>query len=220
MDAGWNPECLGNSLKGKQLEPYPWLTPSFRQEGLRKLFHSLSAGYAVLYAVAGREWTLGVLGGGVVFGAVLETVRLRNGGFNQWLIGRFAGIHRDKEVHRPSGIFWTLLGCFLTALLVSERDIVIAAMLYLTVGDGLAGFVGRTWGRHRIGNKSVEGSLACFLGAWMVGALVLTPSVGRPEILLGAVLVTVLEALSIPPDDNLTLPLLSGLALHFFRGMT
>lgn len=53
----------------------------------------------------------------------------------------------------------------------------------------------------------------------MVGALVLTPSVGRPEILFGAILVMV-SALPIPPDDNLTLPLLSGLALHFFRGMT
>lgn len=210
---------MENPLRGKKRERAPWFTPSFRQEGLRKLFHSLSAGYAVLYGMAGREWTLGVLGGAVVIGAVLETLRLRNSVFNQWLIGRFAGIHREKEIHRPSGIFWTMLGCFLTALLVAERDIVIAAMLYLTVGDGLAGFVGRTWGRLRIGNKSVEGSLACFLGAWMVGALVLTPSVGRPEILFGAILVTVLEALPIPPDDNLTLPLLSGLALHFFRGM-
>lgn len=211
---------MENPLRGNHRERYPWFTPSFRQEGLRKLFHSLSAGYAILYALAGREWTLGVLGGAVVMGAILETVRLRNRAFNQWLIGRFAGIHREKELIRPSGIFWTMLGCFLTALLVAERDIVIAAMLYLTVGDGLAGFVGRTWGRLRIGNKSVEGSLACFLGAWMVGALVLTPSVGRPEILFGAILVTVLEALPIPPDDNLTLPLLSGLALHFFRGMT
>ncbi len=206
-------------MKRSRRERTPWLTPTLRQEGLRKLFHSLSAGYAGLYALAGRERTLLVLGVAVGVGAIGEAVRLRNNGINQWLVGRFGGIHREKEVNRPSGIFWTLLGCFLTAFFVPERDIVIAAMLYLTVGDGLAGFVGRSWGRLRIGTKSVEGSLACFLGAWAVGALVLTPPVGRPEVLIGAVLVTLIEALSPPPDDNLTLPLLSGVALHFIRRM-
>lgn len=205
-----------NRLRPKRT---PWVTPAFRQEGLRKLFHGLSAGYALVYAAAGRERTLWGLGSGVVLGALLEALRLRNVGVNQWLIRRFGGIHREKEVTRPSGIFWTLLGCFLTALFVPERDIVIAAMLYLTVGDGLAGFVGRSWGRLRIGAKSVEGSLACFLGAWAVGALVLTPPVGRPEALIGALLVTLIEALSSAPDDNLTIPLLSGVALHFIRWM-
>ncbi len=195
----------------------PWVTPTFRQEGLRKLFHSLSAGYAGLYALAGRDRTLWVLGAAVGVGAMGEAVRLRHSCFNQWLMGRFGGIHREKEKDRPSGIFWTLLGCFLTALLVPERDIVLAAMLYLTVGDGLAGFVGRTWGRLRIGAKSIEGSLACFLGTWVVGALVLTPPAGKPEILIGAIIATIIEALSPAPDDNLTLPLLSGVALHFIR---
>lgn len=206
-------------MKRSRRERTPWLTPTLRQEGLRKLFHSLSAGYAGLYALAGRERTLLVLGVAVGVGAIGEAVRLRHNSFNQWLISRFGGIHREKEKDRPSGIFWTLLGCFLTALLVPERDIVIAAMLYLTVGDGLAGFVGRTWGRLRIGAKSIEGSMACFLGAWVVGAIILTPPVGRHEILIGAIVATMIEALSPAPDDNLTLPLLSGVALHFIRRM-
>jgi dolichol kinase len=205
----------GNTRGGRAL-----FSPAFRQEGLRKLFHLFSAGYAVLYVQAGRETTLWVLGGAVFLGGALETIRLGNERINQWLIRRFMGIHREEESHRPSGIFWTLVGCFLTALLVPEPDIVVAAMLYLAVGDGLAGFVGRTWGRLRIGNKSVEGSLACFLGAWGAGALVLTPAVGRPDVLFGAVFVTVVEAISPPPNDNLTLPLFAGLALHFFRVWT
>jgi dolichol kinase len=173
----------------------------------------------LLYVAAGRGPTLWLLGTAVVLGAGLEAGRLRHAPLNQWLLVRFAGIHREKEVHRPSGIFWTLVGCFLVVLLVPERDIVVAAMLYLAVGDGLAGFVGRTWGRLRIGDKSVEGSLACFLGAWVIGSLVLTPVPGWPEALVGAFLAAVLEFFSPPPDDNMTLPLLSGLALHFFRRM-
>ncbi|MBL8023611.1 MAG: hypothetical protein JNK54_04940 [Elusimicrobia bacterium] len=204
-------------MKGNKANLLGSLSP-FQQEGLRKLFHLLSAGYAVLYVQAGREKTLWILGGAAVMGALLEALRLRLSTLNQWLLGWFGGIHREKEVRQPSGIFWTITGCFWTALLVPEPDIVVAAMLYLTVGDGLAGFVGRTWGRIRMGDKSVEGSLACFLGAWAVGALILTPAVGRPEVLFGALLVTLIEAFSPPPNDNLTLPLFSGLALHFFRG--
>ncbi len=189
----------------------------FRQEGFRKLFHALSAGYALLYFLAGRTATVWILGAGVLAAAIVEAVRLRNPALNQRLIARFGGIHREKEIDRPSGIFWTLAGCFATALFVPAPDIVLAAMLYLTIGDGLAGFVGRTWGRLRVGGKSVEGSLACFLGCWAVGTLVLAPSFGRPEALWGAMLATILEALDIPPDDNFTLPLFSGLGLWMLR---
>jgi dolichol kinase len=195
------------------------VTPEFRQEAGRKLFHSLSAGYALLYGMAGRETTVWVLGSAVGVASIFEAVRLRHVGFNHWLILKFGGIHREKEIHRPSGIYWTMWGCFLTALLIPERDIVLAAMLYLTVGDGVAGIVGRTWGRLRIGSKSVEGSAACFLGSWAVGALVLSSPVGQTEILWGAILATGLEALSVPPDDNLTIPLLSAVGLHFLRTM-
>ncbi len=68
-------------------ERIPWGTPAFRQEGLRKLFHSLSAAYAVLYALAGRERTLWVLGGGV--GSVPAGGRV--GGFER---GRSRDDHR------------------------------------------------------------------------------------------------------------------------------
>ncbi len=204
-------------------EFFPLTSPSdtagrwalFRQEGKRKLFHALGVGYAFLYAGAGRTVALWVLGTGLGVGVIVETLRLRNPALNRWLIDRFAGIHRDKETTRPSGIVWTLAGCFLTALLVPDRDIVIAAMLYLTVGDGLAGFVGRVWGRWRVRGKSVEGSAACFFGSWAVGALVLSP--GGFETLWGAFLATVVEALSPPPDDNLTIPLLTGLGVYAVR---
>lgn len=190
----------------------------FRHEGARKLFHVLSALYALLYAWAGRGPTLLVLGAmGVAVGAA-EAVRLRRPAVNRFFLERFGGIHREKEVHRPSGIFWTLAGCFGVAALVPDRDIVLASMLYLTVGDGLAGFVGRNWGRVRVGGKSLEGSLAAFLGCWATGALVLAPSFGRAEALWGALLATALEALDLPPDDNFTLPLLAGAGLWLARG--
>lgn len=189
----------------------------FVQETRRKLFHLFSAFYAVLYLAAGRERTLWILGPVAALSAVVEAVRLRRPEVNAALLRRFGGIQREKERTRPSGIFWMLTGVLATAAVVPHPDIVATAILYLTFGDGLAGWVGRVWGRIRLGEKSLEGSLACFLAMWLVGTLVLRPTEGAPEALVGAVIGTVLEALAPPPDDNLTIPLLSGLALWGLR---
>jgi dolichol kinase len=183
----------------------------------RKAFHSLSALYAVLFTLAGREptlWTLGSLF--VVVGAV-EAVRLRQPVFNERLVRLFGGIHRPEEVRRPSGILWTLLGCFLTVLLIPDADIVLASLWYLALGDAVAGLVGRNWGRVRIGSKSLEGSLSCFLACWLVGTLCLTPDFGRVETVLGALAATLFELVPLPLNDNLWIPFLSGLVLTAFR---
>lgn len=183
----------------------------------RKAFHALSAVYALLYALAGRTaslWTLGML---LVLIGTLEAARLRTPALNAALIRSFGGIHRESEVRRPSGILWTLTGCFLTIALVPQRDIVLAALGYLALGDGMAALVGRRWGHLRIGAKSLEGSLACFLSCWLVGMACLTPPFGSPEVIAGALAATVLEALPMPLNDNLWMPLFSALLLMAMR---
>lgn len=190
---------------------------AFRQELKRKLFHLFSALYALLYAWGGRSVSLRVLGGLFVAAAVMEAVRLRNPRFNDRLVALFGGIHREEEKLRPSGILWTLAGAFLTVALVPHPDVVLAALWYLALGDGAAALVGRRWGHIRLGAKSLEGSLACFLVCWAVGALCLTPASPYPEVLLGALTAALVEALPMPLNDNLWIPLVSGLLITFLR---
>ncbi len=193
------------------------MTTVLSQEAKRKVFHFFSALYALLYFIGGRGLSLWVLGGLFAAVAALEAARLRSPALNQRLVAAFGGIHRPEEVNRPSGILWTLLGCFLTVLLVPHPDAALAALLYLALGDGAAGLVGRNWGHLRIGAKSLEGSLACFLTCWGVGTVVLEPAFGSAEAVLGALVATAAEALPLPLNDNLWLPLLSGLALTLLR---
>lgn len=188
-----------------------------RQEGKRKLFHFLGVAYALLFAMCGRSLTLGVLGYGVGTVGIVELARLKIPSFNRWLLKIFSGIYRDHETRRFSGIFWTLAGCFLTAFFVPQRDIVLVAFLYLTVGDGLAGFVGRVWGRPGVGGKSWIGSAACFLGTCTVGLVFLQAPRPAVEVLGGAAFATVLERIKLPLDDNFSIPLFSGLALMCLR---
>lgn len=193
------------------------MTPDLAQEVKRKLFHLLSLLYLALYVAAGRTASLIVLGSATVLVAVVEAARLRSSGFNQFMLRAFRGIHREKEINKPSGVLWTLLGSFLTILLTPHPDIVMACLAYLALGDTAASLVGRTWGHIRIGGKSLEGSLACFITCWALGMIFLTPDFGAPEVLIGALVVTLAEALSIPPNDNLWMPLLPALVLTWLR---
>jgi dolichol kinase len=184
----------------------------------RKIFHLFSLLYALLYWKAGRADSLKILCALWAAIAVLEAVRLRRPRFNQWLIKVFGGIHRAKEVNKPSGILWTLAGAILVIFLIPFPDVVLASLGYLALGDAAASLVGKQWGVTRVGDKSLEGSLACFCACWAAGALVLTPTqFGRGEVVIGALLATIAEALPLPLDDNLWIPLIPAAAISLLR---
>lgn len=194
------------------------MTTGIDDELKRKFFHMFTLLYAALFVYGGRLLSLQVLGGAFLCVAVAETVRLHHQPFNDRLMSLFGGIHREKEMHRPSGILWTLAGAFLTIWLIPHPDIVIASLWYLAVGDAAAALVGKKWGHIRIGAKSLEGSAACFLACWAAGTVFLDSPGGRvPEAAVGAFTAALLEALPLPLDDNLWIPLVSGLVLTFLR---
>ena len=101
------------------------------------------------------------------------------------------------------------------ALLLFHKPAGYVAITVLTLGDGFASLAGRRFGRRKIGlnkNKSLEGSLAFFISAF-VGALVFTDPF---RAVLAAAVGTIVEILPLPVNDNLTIPLFTGLALTAF----
>lgn len=81
----------------------------------------------------------------------------------------------------------------------------------MSVGDIAAALIGQTFGRTKIGNKTIEGSLGCLvvcaLTAYGMNILPLSVS------LFGAFMATIFEALPIEIDDNILIPLGSGTAM-------
>lgn len=143
---------------------------------------------------------------------LIDIARLR-----QWLFWKaFARrilspvIRRHEMAGDFTGATYILLSVCLTVALY-DKPIAIAAMAFIIVGDTLAALVGRRFGRHRFGNKSVEGSLACLVGTVIVA--VLMPDLPMGIRLLGAVVATIVEALPLGIDDNITVPILSGLSM-------
>ncbi len=109
-----------------------------------------------------------------------------------------------------TGATYILLSVCLTVALY-DKPIAIAAIAFIIVGDTLAALIGRRFGRHRFGNKSVEGSLACLAGTVIVAVIVPDLPIGIR--LFGAVVATIVEALPLNIDDNITVPILSGLSM-------
>ena len=120
----------------------------------------------------------------------------------------------------PGVVFYPLAVLLLVLLFPHRLDIVASAWAVLAVGDGMAGVIGRRFGRRRIPwnrEKSIAGSLALFLCGGAAGALLawwtrpaasiepsLMFSLGAP--FAGALVAALVETIPIRLDDNLSVP--------------
>ena len=173
----------------------------------RKSFHMLCLLYIIAYWVVPRGVMLPLFAAVIAVAVVGDVLRLRSVVFNNWILTRLGGVHRDGETNGISGLPWTLTGSFLTMLLFSDRAIVMVSLLYMALGDAAAALVGRTFGKHRlIPGKTVEGSAACFVVCLIVGFFFLS----WPAAIIGAAIATIIEAIPWPLNDNFWMPLASA----------
>ena len=97
---------------------------------------------------------------------------------------------------------------FTLSFLLFPLPIASASCAMLAVGDSLSTIVGIKFGRHKIGKKSLEGSLACFIFSFAAGSFFVNPFLA----LVGAAAASLIELFP-RIDDNLTIPLISGLVM-------
>lgn len=179
---------------------------------LRKLMHLAvtvlpAAGWLVSF------WLALALAGAMMGGSLLlEAGRRWWPWVNRLLWRLIPSVFREWEDQRILGSTWLSLGV-LTTLLVCGHDAGGTAILFLAWGDPAAEAAGRKWGRSGEG-KTLVGSLGC-LAACLLAAAVGTHMGGlRPWGALGGALVaTLTERWSPPPDDNVWIPILSGLTI-------
>ncbi len=117
---------------------------------------------------------------------------------------------RHHESRDFTGGTYILSGALFSVILF-PKPVAIAVLGFTIFGDIAAALLGRRYGRVKLGAKSLEGSLAC-LGACLLVALVV-PHLSFGIGAAGALVATVIEATSLPVDDNLSVPLLSGTAM-------
>ena len=187
-------------------------------QGFRKVYHVLAASLfplAYLYPPfhlslpETKKWLLIVSGSCFVISFAFDFLRLHNHEFNSQFMKFFSAFIRRTETNRYNGSTFLCLAFFLV-ILFSSRNIAIAAMLFLSLGDAAAELGGKNFGRLKIFSRSMEGTLAFFIVAFPV-AYALFADVRIA--VLGAMAGAIVELFSFDLDDNLTVPIGSALAL-------
>lgn len=192
----------------------------FRVPILRRLFH-LTGGSMIPLAgllVPQRELLM-VVGAAFLALVVLEGVRLTVGNVNTIFIRALAPVLKAEEARKPTGATY-LVASTLIAFFIFDAHVAVLSLLFVAVGDPVAGVVGEWIGRYRIGRKTLEGSLA-LLGASLAAGFAVVGVTGLSSfwiVPVGALVAAVVELSPVPLDDNLTVPLASGLAMTLLLG--
>lgn len=190
-----------------------------RTEGLqpwRRVFHAASGLIMALGPPAvgfSRPVTLGILSTLLAVALGLDLVRLRTPSVNRAFFRLFQALASPREHRGVASSTWYLVGG-LIAYALFPQPYASASILVLALADPAASVVGRTVGTIPLGKGSVQGSLTFFL----VASVVLWLTVGGWGVLGVAVAVTLLEVVPGLGDDNLVIPVGTGILLWVALG--
>jgi dolichol kinase len=185
----------------------------------RKLYHVLGGlGLLAVWFVLGRPRAFTAYAALLAAVLLFDVARFFIPRFNAWAMTNLHGFLRPGEERKLNGTPPYLCGVALTLLLFPEPAAV-TAILFLVVGDVSATTVGERWGRHKVGAKSLEGTVAFFVAAALAGfaarALLHAPAPLTPLTIIAGAWCAALVELFLPriANDNLVIPLVAGLAL-------
>ena len=196
---------------------------SYAFEVRRKVFHLIGLSMPLLYR--GFAWPipfpgierataaaiLGAITAGLI---VLDVARWRWPTFSVWFDGQLEGLmrHHERGGH-VTGSTWLIGGAFATVL-CWPKEAAVLALAYIIVGDTAGALIGRRFGKHKLwkgARKSWEGALA-FVAACMLVTLALGQPLS-PRYVIASVVAATVEALPLPLDDNLSVPVATGALL-------
>lgn len=143
------------------------------EEVYRKLLHGfamvlpLGVFYGPSIFAVERSFFLFLSLGMLLYSLLTEFIRFRYPPFGRWFFATFGSMLREEEKIQISGATYMAGATFLCAWLSTISEIFAAcSFLSLTLfilGDAAAALAGKSIGRIRVGKKTLEGAIACFL---------------------------------------------------------
>ncbi len=185
-----------------------------KSEWVRKFMHILISFWAFILVYAYDSFYWSIVGPCAFI--VINTVFVYSG------FAKYLGMGDRK---RDNGLIYYPLS--ILALIVMEHfgllngDIVIASILAMGLGDGIAALAGSAFGRHSYvsigGKKSLEGTLAMFIVSASVFFIIFPSPWYVP--LVTALIATAFENLTPLGFDNITVPMSTAVTLGVFYGL-
>ena len=189
------------------------------KETLRKSIHigslSIPLFYRYVLTFDRRDWMSYLLLAAFMVSMVIEFQRFWQKSFRKTFWKIFGIVLRKHEVRDFTGATYLLFSAMICVTFF-EPEVAFFAMSFLSIGDTFAALVGINLGKRKFrgSNKSLEGSLACFLSCFIYAlAFKLNPITA----FTGALAATASEVANLPIDDNLEMPLASALVMSITR---
>jgi dolichol kinase len=182
-------------------------------EILRKSIHISSIGIPLAYRFGlheNRRLAFYILFPIAIFFIILEIMRLEHRTFKR-IIYRSVGIlFRRHEFNDFSGACYVFVSAVF-CIAFFDPSVAFVALSSLAIGDTFAALIGMRWGRRKIvgSGKSLEGSLACFITTFGYSLAFVHPVTA----FCGAVATTFAEAINLQLDDNIKIPIISGIVM-------
>ncbi len=197
---------------------------------LRKLWHISTGSICIyLYYVLGYDkqfwaWFALIC---AALGFLFDIVRLKSYKINSTFLKYVGPILRTSEKETFSGLPFYALGMSLSLFFYKE-PIALLSIFFLVFADPISSFCGVLFGKDKIlPNKSVQGSAAGFFTCYLITLFFLSQSnATNADILVFSLVSGIIGSFSelvsaYNVDDNLTIPVLSGLGMtivnYFFQ---
>ncbi|MFX0026109.1 MAG: glycerol-3-phosphate acyltransferase [Candidatus Hermodarchaeota archaeon] len=150
---------------------------------------------------------IGIVGLCFIF---LDIIRFMHRQTNVVLTTKVKALFRKQEEKKFSSMTLFLVAAFICILLFA-KDIALTSLTFLIFGDIFSKLFGLAFGRHKIFNKTLEGTLA-YSGCVLIVGFVLYTSLNIPWQLLviGGITAPLVELFSFNLNDNFTVSLISG----------
>ena len=188
-----------------------------RSEILRKLIHlcNLSIPIGYLFVISQKVHMSLILGYLSILFIIIDFFRLKVSWLDVTFKKMFNSMLRPHELKgKFTGATWVIIGAFITTV-IFPKDIAILALLFMGLGDTVAGLIGAHFGRIRIWDKTMEGTLAGLLICLLV--ICFFPSMSLWGRLSGAFSAILAELIPTSIDDNILMPLASGFVMVVVR---
>ena len=187
-----------------------------KNELKRKMIHLSSVIIPIVYFFSERNFMLILLTAGFIAMVITDILRNKNDFvknlYNKYLKNILRGHESDgSRIYFTGGTYIVL--AFLMCVVLFEKNIAILSMMIIIFCDTAAAITGKLFGRHHIGKKTFEGSLAFFIVGMILFIIIMKPvsfivfAIGIAAVFL----TTLFELIPMKIDDNIVIPMFFGI---------
>jgi dolichol kinase len=185
------------------------------------MIHYSSAAIPISYLFLDKFAVLSILASLIFFMALAELVKYRSDAFYHFYLKYFKYMLREHEYNRfkfrINGASWVVLSAIFCIILFPKL-IAVTGLLMLSFADSSSALLGRLFGRKQYApNRSYVGTAVFFVIGLLVALLTPKYFGMMKEYIIGFVMVvvtTIADGLSLPVDDNFTIPVVSCTVMY------